>query len=64
MLANPLNRRRAVTLTPDQFGYGFANALSEDEAASLDLESIGVKLPLSDVYADVHPELEPEDESS
>jgi non-heme chloroperoxidase len=29
---NPLNRGRAVTLTFDQFRYGWANALPEDEA--------------------------------
>jgi non-heme chloroperoxidase len=35
VLANPLNRKRAVTLTLDQFKYGWANALSEDEAKEL-----------------------------
>jgi non-heme chloroperoxidase len=35
VLANPLNRNRAVTLTLDQFKYGWANALSEDEAKEL-----------------------------
>jgi pimeloyl-ACP methyl ester carboxylesterase len=35
VLANPLNRRRAVTLTLDQFRYGWANALSDDEAEEL-----------------------------
>jgi non-heme chloroperoxidase len=35
VLANPLNRGRAVTLTFDQFRYGWANALSEDEAKQL-----------------------------
>jgi pimeloyl-ACP methyl ester carboxylesterase len=35
VLANPLNRNRAVTLTLDQFKYGWANALSEDEAKQL-----------------------------
>ena len=32
VLSNPLNRNRAITLTPDQFKYGWANALSEEEA--------------------------------
>ncbi len=32
ILANPANRHRAVGLTFDQFRYGFANAVSEDEA--------------------------------
>jgi non-heme chloroperoxidase len=35
VLANPRNRSRAVTLTLDQFKYGWANALSDDEAQKL-----------------------------
>ena len=35
VLANPLNRGRAVTLTLDQFKYGWANALTDDEAKQL-----------------------------
>jgi pimeloyl-ACP methyl ester carboxylesterase len=35
VLASPANRGRAVTLTLDQFKYGWANALSEEEAAQL-----------------------------
>jgi pimeloyl-ACP methyl ester carboxylesterase len=35
VLKNPLNRGRAVTLTFDQFKYGWANALSEQEARQL-----------------------------
>jgi pimeloyl-ACP methyl ester carboxylesterase len=35
VLLNPLNRSRAVTLTFDQFKYGWANALSEEEAKEL-----------------------------
>jgi non-heme chloroperoxidase len=35
VLLNPHNRGRAVTLTYDQFRYGWANALSEDEAKEL-----------------------------
>jgi pimeloyl-ACP methyl ester carboxylesterase len=34
-LANPANRHRAVPLTFEQFRYGFANAVSEDEAKEL-----------------------------
>ena len=34
-LANPLTRGRAITLTFDQFKYGWANALDEDEAKEL-----------------------------
>jgi pimeloyl-ACP methyl ester carboxylesterase len=35
VLKNPLNRGRAITLTLDQFKYGWANALGEDEAKQL-----------------------------
>jgi pimeloyl-ACP methyl ester carboxylesterase len=35
VLLNPLNRSRAVTLTFDQFKYGWANALGDDEAKEL-----------------------------
>jgi pimeloyl-ACP methyl ester carboxylesterase len=34
-LGNPANRGRAVTLTLDQFKYGWANALSDEEAKQL-----------------------------
>jgi non-heme chloroperoxidase len=34
-LRNPANRKRAVSLTEDQFRYGFANAVSEDESKEL-----------------------------
>jgi non-heme chloroperoxidase len=35
VLSNPANRNRAVPLTYEQFRYGFANAVSEDEAKQL-----------------------------
>jgi pimeloyl-ACP methyl ester carboxylesterase len=35
VLGNPANRKRTVTLTFDQFRYGFANAVAEDEARDL-----------------------------
>lgn len=35
VLSNPLNRGRAVTLTLDQFKFGWANALSDEEAEQL-----------------------------
>jgi pimeloyl-ACP methyl ester carboxylesterase len=35
VLKNPLNRGRAITLTLDQFKYGWANALGEEEATQL-----------------------------
>ncbi|MGN6678219.1 MAG: alpha/beta hydrolase [Streptosporangiaceae bacterium] len=34
-LVNPLNRGRAITLTYDQFSYGWANALDDKEAKKL-----------------------------
>ena len=44
VLKNPLNRGRAVTLTFDQFKYGWANALGEEEAKRL-YESYHVAAP-------------------
>jgi non-heme chloroperoxidase len=38
VLRNPLNRGRAVALTPDQFRFAFANAASEQEAEELHRE--------------------------
>lgn len=35
VLRNPLNRGRAITLTFDQFKYGWANALDDEEARHL-----------------------------
>jgi pimeloyl-ACP methyl ester carboxylesterase len=35
VLKNPLNRGRAITLTLDQFKYGWANALGEEETTQL-----------------------------
>lgn len=35
VLSNPANRHKAVTLTFDQFRYGFANAVTEEEAHAL-----------------------------
>jgi pimeloyl-ACP methyl ester carboxylesterase len=44
VLKNPLNKGRAVTLTLDQFKYGWANALSDEEAKKL-YESYHVAAP-------------------
>jgi pimeloyl-ACP methyl ester carboxylesterase len=44
VLGNPANRERAVPLTYDQFRYGFANAVSEDEAHQL-YEDFAVPTP-------------------
>jgi pimeloyl-ACP methyl ester carboxylesterase len=35
VLGNPANRNRAIPLTYEQFRYGFANAVSEEEAQEL-----------------------------
>jgi pimeloyl-ACP methyl ester carboxylesterase len=35
VLSNPANRKRAVPLTYEQFRFGFANAVGEDEAKEL-----------------------------
>ncbi|HEY1366358.1 MAG TPA: alpha/beta hydrolase [Gaiellaceae bacterium] len=44
VLGNPANRSRAVPLTYDQFRYGFANAVDEDEAKQL-YETYAVPAP-------------------
>src|SRR4051812_39624893 len=44
VLGNPANRNRAVPLTYDQFRYGFANAVGEDEARAL-YEEFAVPAP-------------------
>jgi len=58
VLANPLNRRRAVALTLDQFKYGWANALSDEEAeqlyATYHVATPGVAL-MQMAYANVNP---------
>ncbi|MFJ3415247.1 alpha/beta hydrolase [Streptomyces sp. NPDC086082] len=44
VLSNPANRNRAVPLTYDQFRYGFANAVGEEEAREL-YETYAVPAP-------------------
>src|SRR6266704_2382417 len=44
VLGNPANRNRAVPLTYEQFRYGFANAVSEEEAKQL-YETYSVPTP-------------------
>jgi non-heme chloroperoxidase len=44
VLGNPANRNRAVPLTYEQFRYGFANAVSEEEAKEL-YENYAVPAP-------------------
>jgi pimeloyl-ACP methyl ester carboxylesterase len=45
VLRNPLNRGRAVTLTLDQFKYGWTNALDDDEEAERLYETYHVAAP-------------------
>jgi pimeloyl-ACP methyl ester carboxylesterase len=49
VLRNPLNRRRAVPLTYEQFRYGFANAVNEDEAKKL-YERYSVPAPGAPIF--------------
>jgi pimeloyl-ACP methyl ester carboxylesterase len=45
VISNPLNRGRAVTLTFDQFKYGWTNALGDDEEAKELYETYHVAAP-------------------
>src|SRR5262245_52150271 len=45
VLKNPLNRGRAITLTFDQFKYGWANAFGDDEEARQLYETYHVAAP-------------------
>ncbi len=49
VLGNPLNRGRTVTLSFDQFRYGWANAVDEDEARKL-YESYHVAAPGKPIF--------------
>lgn len=57
VLSNPANYHRAVSLTYEQFRYGFANALSEDEAHQLyDRYAVpGSGTPLFQAAANLNP---------
>ncbi|MFL0175120.1 alpha/beta hydrolase [Mycobacterium sp. SMC-13] len=58
VLGNPLNRGRAVALTPEQFRFGFGNAVSEEESAKLyeNYSVAGSGLPLFQAAtANFHP---------
>jgi len=58
VLGNPLNRGRAVALTPKQFRFGFGNAVSEEESAKLyeNYSVAGSGLPLFQAAtANFHP---------
>jgi non-heme chloroperoxidase len=45
ILINPLNRRRAVTLTFDQFRYGWTNAIESDDEAKRLYDEFHVAAP-------------------
>ena len=61
VLRNPLNRSRAVALTPDQFKYGWANALDDEETERL-YETYHVPTPgvalMQMAYANLNPRTE------
>ena len=60
VLRNPLNRGRAVALTLDQFKYGWANALDDEEAERL-YETYHVAAPGVALMQMANANLEPED---
>ncbi len=62
VLGNPLNYGRAVTLTFDQFRYGFANAVSEQEARRL-YESFHVPAPGRPLFQAATANLDPTTEA-
>jgi non-heme chloroperoxidase len=57
-LANPLNRGRAITLTLEQFRYGWANAVSEEEAKQL-YETFHVAAPAVPLFQAAFANLNP-----
>jgi pimeloyl-ACP methyl ester carboxylesterase len=58
VLSNPANRHRAVPLTFDQFRFGFANAVSEDEAREL-YETYAVPAPGAPLFQAASANLNP-----
>jgi pimeloyl-ACP methyl ester carboxylesterase len=58
ILANPLNRGKAVSLTLDQFKYGWANALSGEEAAQLHA-AYHVPAPAAPIFQGANANLNP-----
>ena len=61
VLGNPLNRGKAVSLTLDQFRYGWANNLSDDEARELH-ETYHVPAPGAPLFQAVMANLNPASE--
>ena len=62
VLGNPANRSRAVTLTYEQFRYGWANAVSEDEAKQL-YETFHVAAPGAPLFQAATANLNPRTEA-
>jgi non-heme chloroperoxidase len=62
VLANPANRGRAVTLTFEQFRYGWANAVSEEEARQL-YETFHVAAPGAPLFQAATANLNPRTEA-
>ena len=62
VLGNPLNVGRAVTLTFEEFRYGFANAVSEEEARSL-YETFHVPAPGRPLFQAATANLDPRTEA-
>src|SRR6266540_2454150 len=62
VLRNPFNRGRAITLTLDQFKYGWANALSEEEAKQL-YETFHVAAPGAPLFQAATANLNPSTEA-
>jgi pimeloyl-ACP methyl ester carboxylesterase len=62
VLANPANRGRAVTLTLEQFKYGWANALGEEEAKQL-YETFHVAAPGAPLFQAATANLNPRTEA-
>jgi non-heme chloroperoxidase len=58
VLKNPLNRNRAVALTYEEFRYGWANALPEDQARSL-YETYSVAAPGAPLFQAASANLNP-----
>jgi pimeloyl-ACP methyl ester carboxylesterase len=61
VLLNPANRRRAITLTYEQFRFGFANAVDEQEAHQLyeQFHVAGSGIPLFQAaFANINPHTE------
>ena len=58
VLGNPANRKRAVSLTYEQFRFAFANAVSEDEAKELH-ETFAVPAPGAPLFQAAFANLNP-----